>query len=188
MNQPAHVPSPYTAFSTAPEKQGLYDPGRDRDACGVAFVATLRGTPGRDIVDAALTALANLDHRGAVGAEASSGDGAGILLQVPDAFFREVLQVDLPDPGRYAVGTFFLPADPAAADRAAGRIGAIAAEEGLQALTWREAPTEDRKSTRLNSSHVAISYVVFCLKRKKNRGCRRPRRQYRPPQPQARRP
>jgi len=142
MNQPAHVPSPYTAFSTAPEKQGLYDPGRDRDACGVAFVATLRGTPGRDIVDAALTALANLDHRGAVGAEASSGDGAGILLQVPDAFFREVLQVDLPDPGRYAVGTFFLPADPAAADRAAGRIGAIAAEEGLQVLTWREVPTD----------------------------------------------
>src|SRR5690625_1801425 len=99
LDQPAHVPSPSPGFRAAPEKQGLYDPGRDRDACGVAFVATLRGTPGRAIVDAALTALANLRHRGAVGAEASSGDGAGILLQVPDAFFREVLQVDLAEEG-----------------------------------------------------------------------------------------
>src|SRR5665647_1039346 len=74
--------------------EGLYDPAAEHDACGVAFVATLRGTPGRDIVDAALTALANLNHRGAVGAEADSGDGAGILTQVPDAFIRHVVVAD----------------------------------------------------------------------------------------------
>src|SRR5690606_21310871 len=95
----------------APPRQGLYDPAYEHDACGVAFVATLRGTPGRDIVDAALTALANLDHRGAVGAEQDTGDGAGILTQIPDAFLRDVVDADLPAPGRYAVGLAFLPTE-----------------------------------------------------------------------------
>ena len=142
MNQPAHATSPYSAFSAAPAARGLYDPARDHDACGVAIVATLRGTPGRDIVDAALTALANLDHRGAVGAEANSGDGAGILLQVPDAFFREVLEVSLPAPGHYAVGTFFLPAGQDEAETAAAGVEQIANEEGLDVLCWRDVPVD----------------------------------------------
>src|SRR5699024_12009680 len=79
---------------------------------------------------------------GAVGAEAGSGDGAGILLQLPDAFFREVLPVTLPEAGHYAVGTFFLPAEPAEADRAAAQIERLATEEGLQGLTWRAVPTD----------------------------------------------
>ena len=79
-----------------PAKQGLYDPRFEHDACGVAFVATLTGVPSRAIVDQALTALRNLDHRGAAGAEVNSGDGAGILIQVPDAFLREVVDFDLP--------------------------------------------------------------------------------------------
>ena len=99
----------------APSAQGLYDPVAEHDACGVAFVATLRGTPGRDIVDAGLTALLNLDHRGAVGAEENSGDGAGILTQIPDAFVRDVVDVDLPPAGHYAIGMAFLPQDPVAA-------------------------------------------------------------------------
>jgi len=92
---------------------GLYDPAAEHDSCGVAFVATLRGTPGRDIVDAGLTALRNLDHRGAVGAEENTGDGAGILTQIPDEFLRAVFQaecgVELPPVGEYAVGIAFYP-------------------------------------------------------------------------------
>ena len=76
--------------------KGLYDPRFEHDACGVAFVATLTGEASHDIVAKALTALRNLDHRGAAGAEANSGDGAGILLQVPDAFLREVVDFDAP--------------------------------------------------------------------------------------------
>ena len=130
------------AQSAAP--QGLYDPAYEHDACGVAFVATLRGTPGRDIVDAGLRALTNLDHRGAVGSEKDTGDGAGILIQVPDAFLRATLDFPLPDPGHYAVGMAFLPGGTgASAERAAAvaDIEQIAGEEGLAVLGWREVPT-----------------------------------------------
>ncbi len=119
---------------------GLYDGRHEHDACGVAFVATLRGTAGHDIVDHALTALRNLDHRGATGADPSVGDGAGILTQVPDAFFRAVVDLDLPGPGAYAVGTAFLPVDRAAQAVAVRRIEQLAAEEGLVVLGWREVP------------------------------------------------
>ena len=87
----------------------MYDPSSEHDACGVAFVATLRGEAGHDIVDHALTALRNLDHRGAVGADACVGDGSGILVQVPDAFLRAVVPFELPPAGAYAVGIAFLP-------------------------------------------------------------------------------
>ena len=112
----------------APEAQGLYSPGFEHDACGVAFVATLRGTPGRDIIDAGLTALRNLDHRGAKGAEENSGDGAGILTQIPDAFLRAVIAADLPPVGHYAIGTAFLPVDADALAVAIHWIEGVAAE------------------------------------------------------------
>jgi glutamate synthase (NADPH/NADH) large chain len=131
---------PRYAFSALPAPQGLYDPAGEHDSCGVAFVATLRGTPGRDIVDAGLTALRNLDHRGAVGAETNSGDGAGILTQVPDAFLRGEIPVELPPPGRYAVGLAFLPAGDGEAAGAVAEIERIAAEEGLEVLAWRDVP------------------------------------------------
>ena len=89
---------------------GLYDPSYEHDSCGVAFVATLRGYAGRDIVEAGLTALKNLEHRGAVGAETETGDGAGILTQIPHAFLREVVDFELPEAGSYAVGIAFLEA------------------------------------------------------------------------------
>ncbi|MFH5822750.1 glutamate synthase large subunit [Georgenia sp. AZ-5] len=134
-------PSP---FSAQP-RLGLYDPANEHDACGVAFVATLRGTAGRDIVDAGLTALLNLDHRGAVGAEEDTGDGAGILTQVPDAFLRGVVDFELPAAGSYAAGLTFLPGasepDEARAEAVAG-IERIAAEEGLQVLGWRDVPVD----------------------------------------------
>jgi len=134
MTVPMQVPT--TRQPTA----GLYDPAAEHDACGVAFVATLRGTPGRDIVDHALTALANLDHRGAVGAETDTGDGAGILTQIPDAFLRDVVDAVLPAPGHYAVGMAFLPTDPDEQHDAVVGMEKIVRDEGLDVLAWRDVP------------------------------------------------
>ncbi|GAA1191106.1 glutamate synthase large subunit [Streptomyces hebeiensis] len=121
-----------------PAPQGMYDPRNEHDACGVGFVATLTGVASHVLVEQALTVLRNLEHRGATGSEPDSGDGAGILLQVPDAFLREVAGFALPEAGSYAVGTAFLPAsDPT---EAVSRIETIAVEEGLDVLGWREVP------------------------------------------------
>jgi glutamate synthase (NADPH) large chain len=132
--------SPYQRFSGVPAAQGLYDPSRERDACGLAMVATLRGTAGHDIIQAALDALRNLEHRGAVGSDAGTGDGAGIVTQIPDDFFRAVVHFELPAPGSYAVGTAFLPTDETERLREKAGIEAIAEQEGLAILGWREVP------------------------------------------------
>jgi glutamate synthase (NADPH/NADH) large chain len=125
-----------------PPPQGLYDGLHEHDACGVAFVATLTGVASHDIVAKAITALRNLEHRGATGAEPDSGDGAGILLQVPDAFFRAVVDFDLPPARSYAVGTAFLPGDDEHVAKTRASIEQIAGEEGLTVLGWREVPVE----------------------------------------------
>ncbi|WP_286927958.1 MULTISPECIES: glutamate synthase large subunit [Aeromicrobium] len=127
-------------FSAAPPAQGLYDPANEHDNCGVAFVATLTGVPSHEMVQHGLTALRNLDHRGAVGGEPNTGDGAGILMQVPDRFLRGVAPVELPELGRYAAGMAFLPRDRVTAAKA--DVEAIAAEEGLEVLGWRDVPVE----------------------------------------------
>jgi glutamate synthase (NADPH/NADH) large chain len=129
-----------SAMQAFPSPQGLYDGLHEQDACGVAFVATLTGVASHDIVAKAVQALRNLDHRGAVGAETDSGDGAGILIQVPDRFFREVVEFDLPAHNGYAVGTAFLPGTPDEVAAARARIEEIAAEEDLRVLGWREMP------------------------------------------------
>ncbi|MDK9498395.1 glutamate synthase large subunit [Streptomyces katrae] len=123
-----------------PAQQGMYDPRNEKDACGVGFVANLTGEATHTLVEQALTVLRNLEHRGATGSEPDSGDGAGILSQVPDAFLREVAGFDLPEAGAYAVGIAFLPADGTAQAVAVERIEAIAAEENLTVLGWREVP------------------------------------------------
>ncbi|HEV7875327.1 MAG TPA: glutamate synthase large subunit, partial [Nocardioides sp.] len=126
-----------------PPPQGLYDPRHEHDACGVAFVATLTGVASHDIVAQALTALRNLDHRGAAGAEVNSGDGAGILMQVPDAFLRDMARdagFELPPQSAYAVGTAFLPGDDEQVAKTRRRIEEIASDEGLAVLGWREVP------------------------------------------------
>ena len=125
-----------------PAPQGLYDPRHEKDACGVAMVATLTGVASHDIVAKALTALRNLDHRGAAGAEVNSGDGAGILLQVPDAFLRDVVDFELPPARSYAVGTAFLPGDEGTVAKTRQRIEELADEEGLAVLGWREVPVD----------------------------------------------
>jgi len=131
---------PHSRFSTAPSATGMYDPRYERDACGLAMVATLRGTAGHDIIDAALNALRNLEHRGAIGSDAGTGDGAGIITQIPDAFLRAVVPFELPQAGRYAVGTAFLPTDHSERGAVKRSIEELAVEEGLVVLGWREVP------------------------------------------------
>jgi len=128
--------------SALPAASGLYDPKFEHDACGVAFVATLTGVPSHDIVAKALTALVNLEHRGASGAEPDSGDGAGILFSIPDAFFREVVDFELPAAGFYAAGMAYLPTDPAELLEVKSSIAAIAQTEGLRVIGWRPVPTD----------------------------------------------
>ncbi|GII90378.1 glutamate synthase large subunit [Sinosporangium siamense] len=130
------------ARSGIPEPQGLYHPSYEHDACGVAMVADVQGRRSHDIVRKALTALTNLDHRGAKGSEPDTGDGAGILTQVPDAFYRAVVDFTLPGPGAYAVGTAFLPFDGQAREIAVGMIEEIAAEEGMTVIGWRDLPVD----------------------------------------------
>ncbi|WP_131770638.1 glutamate synthase large subunit [Candidatus Protofrankia californiensis] len=120
--------------------QGLYDPTFEHDACGVGFVVDVRGRRSHELVEQGLTVLRNLDHRGASGCDPDTGDGAGILLQVPDAFLRDVVDFPLPPPGRYAVGTAFLPQVAGDRDDAVRAISRIVRAEGLRVLGWREVP------------------------------------------------
>ena len=129
-------------FSAVPSAQGLYDPSAEHDSCGVAFVVDAHGRRSRKIVQQGLIALHNLDHRGAAGAEPSSGDGAGILTQIPDILLRQQVGFFLPGSGSYAVGTAFLPAEEAHTEKAVDIIERIAEEEGLAVLGWRPLPTD----------------------------------------------
>ena len=124
-----------------PIAHGLYDPRFEHDACGVSFVANIKGVRSREIVTLGITALCNMEHRGATGAEADTGDGAGILIQVPDAFLRAVAGFELPALGKYAVGIAFLPADPVRTATAIETVERIIVEEGLRPLGWRVVPS-----------------------------------------------
>jgi len=128
------------------EKQGLYDPAYEHDACGMGFVAHIHGVRSRDVVDKSLELLRNLSHRSAVAADSCTGDGAGMLLQVPHAFLRRVCGaagISLPDAGSYGVGMVFLP--PRRADRLVCErmVEAAVAEEGCSVLGWRDVPVDE---------------------------------------------
>lgn len=134
-------------FSALPEAQGLYDPENEADSCGVAMVTDIKGRRSHSIVADGLTALEHLEHRGAAGAEPNSGDGAGILLQLPVELLREVVDFDLPAPtpegaNTFAAGICFLPQDPVARAEARARIESIATEDGLEVLGWRSVPVD----------------------------------------------
>ena len=131
-----------------PSKVGLYNPAYEHDSCGVAMVVDMYGRRSRDIVDKAITALLNLEHRGAQGAEPNTGDGAGILLQVPDRFLRAVVDFDLPEPGSYATGIAFLPQSAKDAAAACAAVEKIVEAEGLELLGWRDVPTDDSAAGR----------------------------------------
>src|SRR5215831_4244552 len=122
--------------------EGLYDSRFEHDACGVGFVADLSAKGGHDVVASALRVLCNLEHRGAAGADPATGDGAGILTQIPDDFFRAVVPFPLPEPGAYAAGLAFLPVDYPERSRVISRIADLAADEGLTVLGWREVPND----------------------------------------------
>jgi glutamate synthase (NADPH/NADH) large chain len=125
-----------------PEAHGLYDPRFEHDACGVSFVANIKGVASYELVQMGIGALCNMEHRGATGAEADTGDGAGILIQVPDKFLRAVAGAALPPAGHYGVGIAFLPAGEQDRDKAVDAIERILSEEGLEAITWRDVPIE----------------------------------------------
>ena len=123
-----------------PAARGLYDPRFEHDACGVSFVAQMKGIASHNIVRLGIGALCNMEHRGATGAEADTGDGAGILIQVPDAFCRAVAGVELPAAGAYGVGLAFMPQAASDVALAVARIEAIFAESQLRVLAWRDVP------------------------------------------------
>ena len=126
-----------------PLAQGLYDPRTEHDACGVGFVVHIKGQKSHAIVQNALQVLINLEHRGACGCEANTGDGAGILIQTPDRFFRKVLPFTLPEAGTYGAGLVFLPRDERDRDAIKSRIAEIVAEEGASLLGWRDVPADN---------------------------------------------
>jgi len=155
--------SPFERFSTAPAATGLYDPARDKDACGLAMVATLRGTAGHDIVRTALDALTNLEHRGAVGSDAGTGDGAGILTQMPDAFLRAVAGFELPAAGQYAAGLVFLPESPDEQKSIEAKFADLATSEGLSVLGWREVPSNPAVLGDLARAAMPVIRQVFVV-------------------------
>ena len=127
-----------------PAPQGLYDPRNEHDACGVGFVAHIKGDKSHAIVGQALEILANLDHRGAVGADPLLGDGAGILIQIPDPLFRNWAKAEgktLPAPGEYAVAMCFMPQDEAARAFVTEQFEKFITKEGQQLIGWRDVPT-----------------------------------------------
>jgi len=167
-------------FSSVPDAVGLYDPANEHDACGVAMVATLNKTKSHEIVSKALTALRNLEHRGASGAEPDSGDGAGILIQIPDEFYRSVVDFKLPNLGSYATGVFFIEAENA---DYLPHISKVASEEGLRILGWRDLPINSKSlgKTALSvmpsfkqifvsglndESDLVLERMVFCLRKR----------------------
>lgn len=151
--------SPFRRFSTAPAAQGLYDPSAERDACGLAMVATLRGTAGHDIVETALNALRNLEHRGAVGSDAGTGDGAGILTQLPDSFFRDQVDFELPALGSYGTGLVFLSEENALEEKKA--FESLAKAEGLRVLGWRKVPTKPEVLGDMARAAMPVIEQVF---------------------------
>ncbi len=126
-----------------PPKQGLYDPANEHDACGVGFVANIKGRKSHNIVEQGLEILDRLTHRGAVGADPRAGDGAGILLQIPDDFFRAEVDFELPATGEYAVGMIFLPQDAASCVECETVINRLVAEENQKLIGWRDVPVDN---------------------------------------------
>lgn len=120
--------------------QGLYDPVFEHDACGIGFVVNMDGTRSHELIEEGITILNNLEHRGAVGSDQKSGDGAGMMLQIPHGFFKKSLDFKLPQPGQYGVGFLFLPSEKPALEQAKGMIAETCREEGFNLLGWRPVP------------------------------------------------
>src|ERR1700719_1643111 len=137
---------PAREFSYRPPAEGLYDPALEKDSCGVGFIANIKGKKSHQIVSDAISILCNLEHRGAVGADPRAGDGAGILVQIPHAFFArkaKELGFALPAPGKYAVGALFMPKEKAWRKVIQSIIADQIKDEQLTLLGWRDVPTDN---------------------------------------------
>ena len=146
-------------FSTT--NQGLYDSSFEHDACGVALVATLNKKPTHEIVASGLEALRNLEHRGASGSEPDSGDGAGILIQIPDEFFKSVVDFQLPENSFYAAGIVFLPQDEKEYKAAKETISEVAKKENITILGWRVVPTNPLELGKTAQSVMPRFEMIF---------------------------
>ncbi|HXT11625.1 MAG TPA: glutamate synthase large subunit [Candidatus Angelobacter sp.] len=147
-----------------PPKQGLYDPQFEHDACGVGFVVNMKGRKSHSLVEQALQILVNLDHRGACGCEANTGDGAGILMQMPHEFFKVATAKSgfkLPNQGQYGVGMLFMPKDPAERETVKNALAKIIAEEGQKLLGWRDIPTDDSSLGKTAQAAEPFMMQVF---------------------------
>src|ERR1700710_1546068 len=132
-------------LGSAPAAQGMYDPENEHDACGVGCVAHIKGRKRHEIIQQGLKILENLDHRGAVGADKLMGDGAGILIQIPDEYFRAEMAavgIDLPPPGEYGVGQIFLPKEHASRLACEQELERTVKAEGQIVLGWRDVPVD----------------------------------------------
>jgi glutamate synthase (ferredoxin) len=155
---------PKQQLTGLPPKQGLYDPQFEHDSCGVGFLVNIKGRKSHDIIRQAIKILENLDHRGACGCEANTGDGAGILFQMPHTFFQQVCPqagVQLPEPGRYGVGMIFLPPDSAQRANCEQILENIIAEEGQQLLGWRTVPTDNSSLGETAKASEPVVRQVF---------------------------
>ena len=148
----------------APPAQGLYDPAHEHDSCGVGFIADLNGRKSHQIVSDALKILANLEHRGAVGADPLAGDGAGVLIQIPHDFLKDEckkLGFTLPPPGRYAVGHIFMPRDERLRAHCERVWTRVLKEEGLELLGWRSVPVDNSSLSEMVRGTEPVHRQVF---------------------------
>src|SRR4051812_28137087 len=147
-----------------PEPQGLYDPAKEKDACGVGFVADLKNRKSHAIVEQGLAILKNLAHRGAVGADPMMGDGCGILVQIPHRFFAEEcakLGIVLPEPGYYGIGHLFMPRDPEGCRSVEEIVNKAIADEGLVLLGWRDVPVDNSELGEAVKATEPIQKQIF---------------------------
>src|SRR6516162_2457478 len=160
----ANITAPQLGGDLLPQERGLFDPKREYDACGVGFIADLRGGASHDIIKNALYILENLEHRGAVGADPIAGDGAGILIQVPHAFLQEEaarLGIKLPKAGHYAVGHIFMPQDARLRDHCEKVWMRIIREQGLQFLGWRSVPVANAGLSEMVKATEPVHRQLF---------------------------
>ena len=147
-----------------PQEQGLYNPIHEHDACGVGMVVDTKAIASHSIVEKGITILERLLHRGATGSDPETGDGAGMLLQIPHDFFKHVVPFDLPEAGKYAVGMFFLPRQEELRKACCEHVAQAAQQEGVCLLGWRDVPVDDQaigKTARECAPHIMQCFFAL---------------------------
>jgi len=151
-------------LTQSPPAQGLYDPQNEHDACGVGFLVNITGEKTHSIIEKGVVILKNLLHRGATGADAETGDGAGLLFQIPDEFFQKKckeLAISLPSAGAYGVGMFFMPREDKLSVLCREMVEQVVSEEGLQFLGWREVPVDEQALGE--KAREEMPFIVQCF-------------------------